>query len=164
MSPFPDVQYHFIPSLPFLSSPKVLSSFSISEKHKGLAPSLSRKQMQRMEKMFGSMGAGTLIWQKHERRNKWWETGAVEVWGIDENRRGENEDGGVGGVYLFISCFSKMNFKAHLLRVMFVFTAKRRPINTESERTRSPRHLLCGHKQRKWTVMQTKEGRRGKIS
>lgn len=97
MSPFPDVQYHFIPSLPFLSSPKVLSSFSISEKHKGLAPSLSRKQMQRMEKMFGSMGAGTLIWQKHERRNKWWETGAVEVWGIDENRRGENEDGGVGG-------------------------------------------------------------------
>lgn len=52
----------------------------------------------------------------------------------DENRGGENEDEEEEERKKkpFISCFAKMNFKAHLLRVMLLFAAKKPPINTDS--------------------------------
>lgn len=79
-------------------------------------------------------GSGNSHLTKHETQDKWRETDAVEVRSTDENRGGENEDEEEEERKKkpFISCFAKMNFKAHLLRVMLLFAAKKPPINTDS--------------------------------
>lgn len=105
-------------------------------------------------------GSGNSHLTKHETQDKWRETDTVEVRSTDENRGGENEDEEEEErkkAFYFLFCQNEFQGSSAPGDVVVRCQKASYKYRLSCERTTSQHRPLCGHKQRKWMVMQTKE-------
>lgn len=130
--------HHLILSFPYVPSisiilPKYYPLLLFQRNTTGCHCHSHGNKCSKWKKKFGSMGAGTLIWQNTKLKTS---EGRQTQLKCEVQMRTEEEKMKTKKKKRekkpFISCFAKMNFKAHLLRVMLLFAAKKPPINTDS--------------------------------
>lgn len=163
LSSFPYVSFYLIPSISIIL-PKYYPLLLFQRNTTGRHCCSHGNKCSKWKKKVWIHGSGNSHLTKHESQDKWRETDAVEMRSIDENRGGENEDEEEEErkkAFYFLFCQNEFQGSSAPGDVCVHCQTASYKYRLSSERTTSQHRPLCGHKQRKWMVMQTTERKHG---